>query len=148
MLSVKEEHKYDDIIHLPHHASPTRPRMSIIDRAAQFSPFAALTGYDAAVKETARLTDERIELDESRQIILNEKLLMVAERMREHPVVTITYFLPDERKAGGSYVNVTDNVKKIDEYERMVIMAEGTRIPIEQIYEIEIGDYNKFRDGI
>ena len=137
MYRIKEDHKYDDIINLPHHTSPTRPRMSSIDRAAQFSPFAALTGYDAAVKETARLTDERIELDENRKSFLNEKLQMIAENSQEHPMVTITYFQPDERKAGGSYVNVTDKAKKIAEYGREIVMEAGTRIPIEQIYEIE-----------
>ena len=129
--------KYSDIINRPRHVSKKHPHMSLYDRAAQFSPFAALTGYDAAVKETARLTDERIELDENRKSFLNDKLQMIAENLQEHPVVSITYFQPDERKAGGSYVNVTDKAKKIDEYGREIVMAAGTRIPIEQIYEIE-----------
>lgn len=134
--SINRTHKYDDIINLPHHVSATRAKMPISDRAAQFSPFAALTGYDAAVKETARLTDERIELDESRKTILNEKLQIIMEQIQEHPEITVTYFLPDEKKAGGVYTNVTGCVKKIDEYERTVVMTEGTKIPIDQIYEI------------
>ncbi|MGN0335532.1 MAG: hypothetical protein ACI4DV_07725 [Lachnospiraceae bacterium] len=133
---MNSDHKYDDIINLPHHVSSTRPQMSIIDRAAQFSPFAALTGYDAAVKETERLTDERMELDESRKRILNEKLQMIAESLAEHPEITVTYFRPDEKKSGGAYVSYTGHIKKIDEYERTIVMTEGRKIPIEQIYEI------------
>lgn len=136
MGSINRTHKYDDIINLPHHVSATREKMPISDRAAQFSPFAALTGYDAAIKETARLTDERIELDESRKTILNEQLQIVMERIQERPEITVTYFLPDEKKVGGAYANVTGCIKKIDEYERTVIMIDGTKIPIDQIYEI------------
>lgn len=136
MNSINRTHKYDDIINLPHHVSSTRAKMPISDRAAQFSPFAALTGYDAAVKETARLTDERIELDESSKTILNEKLQIIMERIQERPEITVTYFLPDEKKAGGAYANVTGCVKKIDEYERTVVMTDGTKIPIDHIYEI------------
>ena len=137
MADIDLSHRYDDIIHLPHHVSPTRPRMSVADRAAQFSPFAALTGYDAAVKETARLTDEQIELDENSKTILNEKLQMILERLGEQIEVQITYFRPDSRKSGGAYVTATGVVKKIDTYERSVIMADGTKILIDRIYEID-----------
>ena len=129
---------YEDIIELPHHVSPARNKMSMIDRAAQFSPFAALTGHDAAVKETARLTEEKIELDENEKTILNEKLQIIAEKKNEQPKVTIAYFQPDERKSGGKYIEVTGNVKKIDEFERCVRMVDGTKISIDEIYEIMI----------
>lgn len=124
---------YEDIIRLAHYVSTTRNRMSMLERAAQFSPFAALTGHDAAVKETARLTEEKIELDENEKAILNEKLQMIVEKLSEQPEVTITYFRPDKKKAGGEYVEVTGKVKKIDEYERCIRMMNGTEISIEQI---------------
>ena len=129
--------KYDDIINLPHHTSPKRPRMSMIDRAAQFSPFAALTGYDAAVKETARLTDRRIELDEYSKAALDERLQLIQEHLKEFPEVTITYFQPDERKDGGAYLTVTGAVKKIDTYEKCVVMIDKQKIPIDEIFEID-----------
>lgn len=128
--------KYEDIIGLPHHVSPTRSRMSVSDRAAQFSPFAALTGHEAAIQETARLTDEKIELDENKKAILNEKLQMITEKLNEQSEISITYFQPDERKMGGKYIEVTGVVKKIDEFEHCVRLMDGTKISIEQIYEI------------
>lgn len=128
---------YDDMINLPHSVSAKHPHMPLIDRAAQFSPFAALTGYDAAVKETARLTDRRIELDEYEKDVLNEKLCIVAERIEERRKITITYFKPDDKKAGGAYVIVTGCVKKIDDYEHIVCLTDGTKIAIGEILEIE-----------
>ena len=128
---------YDDIIHLPHHVSATRPQMPIIDRAAQFTPFAALTGHDAAIKETARLTDERVELDESMKAALNDRLLMIAERIKEQPEIAITYFQPDEKKSGGAYVTAAGIAKKIDEYDRVVLMTDSTEIPIDEIISID-----------
>ena len=128
---------YDDIIHLRHHVSATRPRMPAIDRAAQFSPFAALTGHDAAIKETARLTDERVELDESMKAALNDRLLMIAERIKEQPEIAITYFQPDEKKSGGAYVTAAGIAKKIDEYDRVVLMTDSTEIPIDEIISID-----------
>ncbi len=128
---------YDDIIHLPHHVSATHPHMTIIDRAAQFSPFAALTGYDAAIKETARLTDWRIELDESMQDALNDKLQIIADRLKEHPEIAVSYFQPDAKKSGGAYVTAAGPVKKIDDYERVVVMTDGTAIPIDEIISID-----------
>lgn len=141
------DHKYDDIINLPHHTSPKRPRMPMIDRAAQFSPFAALTGYDAAVKETARLTDERIEIDESSKMELDEKLRMVQESLNELPEITITFFEPDEKKSGGSYISVTGCVKKIDNYERCVIMQDKQKIAIDEIIQIE-GEIFRFIENM
>lgn len=129
---------YDDIIHLPHHVSATHPHMAAIDRAAQFSPFAALTGYDAAVKETARLTDKRVELDESMKEALSNNLQMIADRLKEHPEIAITYFQPDAKKNGGAYVTVINTVKKIDVYERIVVMTDGKVIPVDEIISIDI----------
>ena len=128
---------YDDIINLPHHVSTTRPHMTAIDRAAQFSPFAALTGYDAAIKESARLTDERVKLDEYMKGALSDKLQIIADRIKEYPEIAITYFQPDPKKNGGAYVTAISTVKKIDEYERVVVMTDGTAIPIDEIISID-----------
>ena len=146
MSNSTNTHKYDDIINLPHHTSPTKPRMAMIDRAAQFSPFAALTGYDAAVKETARLTENRIELDEYEKSALNDRLQIVQERLSDTPEISITYFVPDERKSGGVYCKETGVIKKIDYYERAVIMRSGAHIPIDEIIGIE-GDLFNQLDG-
>ena len=129
-------HKYDDIINLPHHVSLTHPHMPLIDRAAQFSPFAALTGYNEAVKETARITDSRMELDESEKSILNERLQLIAEQLNNQIEVSITYFKADEKKDGGAYLTAVGSVKKIDTYEKTVKMTDGTVIPIEDIINI------------
>lgn len=129
--------EYDDIIHLPHHVSMAHPHMAAIDRAAQFSPFAALTGYDAAIKETARRTNERVELDEYAKEDLRDRLQIIADRMKEHPEIAITYFRPDEKKNGGAYVTVIGMAKKIDEYERVVVTNDGTKIPIDEIMSID-----------
>ena len=128
--------KYADIINLPHHVSSTRPQMTISDRAAQFSPFAALTGYEAAIEETKRLTDSFIELDENRKSVLNNRLRMILEHIKEQPKVTITYFQPDDRKTGGAYVDITGCVKKVDNYEQCIVMTNGIEIEIGKIYDI------------
>lgn len=146
MKENKDIHAYDDIINLPHPTSSRHPRMSLYDRAAQFSAFAALTGHDAAIRETARLTDKRVELDEDMKARLNEKLLVLAENMNTNPEVTITYFVPDEKKAGGAYVTFTGIVKKIDEYEHTVVMMDKTIIPIHEISEIEISINSNVKD--
>lgn len=127
---------YQDIINLPHHVSQKRPHMSMTDRAAQFSPFAALTGYDAAIKETARLTDHRMELNEEEQQKISERLTLLKSHLDESPVVEITYFVPDERKSGGEYRTVTGVVKKLNEFHRTLVMTDGTRIPVEEIAEL------------
>ena len=132
----KDKYQYDDIINLQHHVSSHRAHMSILDRAAQFSPFAALTGYDGVIKETARLTDRRIELDEAAKTILNEKLRIVQEQLSRQQEIELVFFQPDEKKAGGAYITMIGTVKKIEEYERVVLMQEGTRIPIEAIIDI------------
>ena len=129
--------KYDKIMGLPHHVSKTRPQMPMSDRAAQFAPFAALTGYDAAIKETGRLTDERIELDVEALSALDMKYQLLMEALDEAPEVTITYFQPDERKAGGKYVSAVGAVKKIDDFERRITMRDGTRIPTDDVLSID-----------
>lgn len=134
---------YEDIIHLPHHVSATRPQMSMSDRAAQFSPFAALTGYDEAIKETGRLTDDRIELDENTRTALDIKQAYLAENINIHPEISITYFLPDTKKDGGEYVTAIGSLKRIDEYERMLIFVDGRKIPMDEIANI---DGNLFKD--
>lgn len=128
---------YDDIIDRPHHKSTTRPHMSAHDRAAQFSPFAALTGYDSAITETARLTDAQLELDESLKAELNEKLSLIQDRLDQQPEISITYFQADKKKSGGAYITKTGHVKKIDQYEQLVVMQDATKIRIEEILEIE-----------
>ena len=129
--------KYDDMIYLPNPTPTCKPRMSLHDRAAQFSPFAALTGYEDAVEETARLTDARLELSEDMKTILNEKMQMIVDNMDADPIVTITYFVPDKKKEGGVYVDVTGIVKEINEYERCIVMTDKKKIPIEQVRAIE-----------
>lgn len=137
MAISKEDHKYDDMIGLPHHISPKRQRMSNYDRAAQFSPFAALTGYDAVITETGRLTDEPAELTEGSKEALDEKLRQLREVLSTQPEVTVTYFRFDERKAGGAYLCVTGQLKKIDTYHQWLLLTDGTAIPIDQVYGIE-----------
>ena len=128
--------KYDDIINLPRHVSKKRPPMAIKDRAAQFSPFAALTGHDSAVKETARLTEKRVELDEYIKKDLSNRLQIIADRLKEHHEISIIYFQPDEKKDGGAYVTDIGTVEKIDEYERLIHMTKGREIPIDDIVSI------------
>lgn len=129
--------KYDDIINLPHHVSTKRPQMSMQDRAAQFSPFAALTGYDAAVKEAARLTDSRTELSDEELSILNIKFQILLDHLREKPNVSFTYFKPDAKKSGGKYVTLRGIVKKADTFKRLVVMQDDTGIPMDDILDIE-----------
>lgn len=128
------KNSYEDMLHLPHHVSQKHPQMTMQERAAQFSPFAALTGYGDTLRETARLTDEWNELDENEREELNRRLLQaVKERLK----VNITYYIPDEKKQGGAYVTVTGVVKKIDEYAGTIKMLAGEIIPIENIHGVE-----------
>lgn len=134
---MNDEHKYDDIIFLPHPVSARHPQMSPLDRAAQFSPFAALTGHEAAIKETERLTEEWVEPDESRKEMLNERLHILREQLTRKPKVTFTYFQPDEKKSGGAYLTVIGNVIKIDEYEHQIWLEDGTVLSMEHLFSIE-----------
>ena len=129
---------YDDIIDLPHHVSSTRPRMPMIDRAAQFQPFRALTGYEDAVRETARLTDRRIELTEEEKARLDAALQRLMDSISSRHQVSVTWFQPDKRKAGGAYVTTTGRLKKIDDLEGVLILLGGERIVIEDILDIQI----------
>ena len=130
--------KYDDIINLPRHVSSTRPQMPMIDRAAQFMPFRALIGYEDAVQETARLTEERAELTEDGKSILERKLQSLADRISSKPQITVTWFRPDQKKTGGAYVTTTGQLKKIDDYAGALILTDGERITIEDILDIQI----------
>ena len=133
---MAEKFPYEDIVNLPPHISKRHPQPSMMDRAARFAPFAAITGYEEMVLEEARVTEERVDLDEGALSLLNEKLNMIQEFLDEEPEVTITYFEPDKKKSGGAYVNITGIVKRIDEYEHFVIMTDGKKIRIEDIYAI------------
>jgi len=135
-MKLKETHKYDDIIHLSRPDTGRRAKMSDYDRAAQFSPFAALTGFDAAIAETGRLTDTRIELDEGGKQLLDEQMLQVLEVIQTQPKVKITWFCYDERKAGGAYICTTGHVKKIDTYSGKVILTDGQTIPLGEVISI------------
>lgn len=129
--------KYSDMLHMPHHVSDKRNKMSIKDRAAQFSPFAALTGHDAAIRETARLTDKRIILDESEKNILDEGLKIIASNIGNEPEISLVYFREDELKDGGSYEEITDIVVKIDYYGRVIVMKSGISVNFDDIYKID-----------
>lgn len=136
MYSKQSDNNYDDIINLPHHQSETRPHMSLYDRAAQFSPFSALTGYNEAVKESARLTDKNHELSEEAAARLDKQLLYIRQNIKEQPQITITYFLHDKRKDGGAYVSESGIIKQIDDVERVVILQSNTKIPLDDISDI------------
>lgn len=127
---------YEDIVHLPHHVSKKHKPMSRLNRAAQFAPFAALTGYDDEVKEAARLTDVQMNISDEIKAELNRKLQHISEHSADKPSVTITYFVPDKKKSGGEYVTVKGRVKRVDEYGRSVVMTDKSVIPIDMIIEI------------
>lgn len=128
---------YDDIIGLSYPMPTSRKRMSMIDRAAQFSPFAALTGYDAAIQETGRLTDCQIDLDVDGEAMLDEKIRQLSRHQEEQPEVTVTYFVPDARKSGGAYVTVTGQIRKIDRYEQAILLTDGTVISFSRISALD-----------
>ena len=130
--------KYDDIIHLPHPTSERHPRMSRQDRAAQFSPFAALTGLGAALQESARLTERRMIPDEYEQAELDKKLQYLRENLSQQPAAAITHFVPDARKEGGSYRRTKGRVKKLLEFEKQLVLTDGTTLAIEDILELEL----------
>ena len=130
-------HLYDDIIQLPHPVFGDRKRMSMTERAAQFAPFAALTGYEAIIEETARLTEAETELDESQKLQLDLRLQLLHTQIGTHPEATITWYRPDERKSGGSYQKHSGRLVQIDPHLRVVRYGDGTILPIDQIREIE-----------
>ena len=128
--------QYDDIINMPHYVSKSRRCMSSIDRAAQFAPFAALTGYDVAIKESERKTDERILISEEDALKIDEKLKIIIREIKNHPLIEIVFFKKDEKKYGGNYIKLTDRVKSIDTYKNQIILASDINISIENIYNI------------
>ena len=130
-------HKYDRIINLPHHTSLKHPQMALSERAAQFSPFAALTGYDAAIRETARLTEGRMDLDEYERAALDDRIQILKMHLQEKPKVEILYFHPDERKEGGEYLSVTGEIKRVDDNKRCLVMMDGMQIPFEDVLQID-----------
>lgn len=133
----KDKHKYDDIINMPYQKSRTHPHMSLNDRAAQFAPFAALNGHSEAVKETERLVDQRITLDQDAIEILNKKIIIIKNYIKTKPQIIITYFIPDNKKNGGKYITETKFVKKIDEFNHKIIFNDYSSILIDDVYNIE-----------
>lgn len=133
---MKYNRQYDDIINLPHHVSKKHPQMSLYMRSAQFAPFAALTGYEDAIKETAREVQERIEIDEELRTILDSKLQIIIENIKFKPEISITYFVPDLKKDGGEYVTVSGIVKKIDMYNQLIYLVNNIQISTNEIIDI------------
>lgn len=139
---------YDDIINLPHPTSTKHPRMPMSDRAAIFSPFAALTGHGDAIQETARLTETRIELDEDTKAVLDLKQQILADKIDEWPEVSVVWFRPDEKKDGGQYVTTTGQLKKVDDIERTLRLVDGTTIPLDDVLELRSDCFHGiFQDG-
>ena len=134
---MSDIHDYDDIINLPHHVSKTHPHMSLADRAAQFSPFAALTGYEDAIKEAGRIVDEKIELSEEEKEEINRQLNYLNEHKKDNIQITITYFLKDMKKNGGSYRQITSNLKRLDEIEKTILLVDNTILRIDDIRKIQ-----------
>ena len=137
VVKLKErEGLYDDIINLPHPVSKKHPQMPMKNRAAQFSPFAALNGHGAAIRETLRTTEPQRELGESDRETLDKKLACLREHLAERPEVTVTYFLKDSKKEGGKYIDISGVIKKMDFYYGLLVMEDGTKIRLEDIYEL------------
>lgn len=134
----KDIHKYDDIISMPHPVSKKHPPMPRKDRAAQFAPFAALTGHKEAIHETGRRTEEKRILDENQKLVINETLVELGKHKHEHIQIKVTYFVPDRRKAGGLYLDEIHEFKKLDDYHQLLVLTDGGAIPFDDIYEIEI----------
>ena len=131
------DRNYDDMINMPCPTSHRHPRMPRADRAAQFAPFAALTGYDAAIDETGRLTDQKIDISEDMREKLDLKQNFLADIIDEQPEISVTYFVPDKKKSGGAYVTLNGRLKQIDEYEQLIMLTDGKKIPIQEVYSIE-----------
>ena len=143
---MPETEKYADILHLPHHVSPTRRRMTMAERAAQFSPFAALVGYEGAVQETARMTDQHIDLSEDEKAVLDQKqqIILWALEQGEQPKVTVTYFRPDGKKDGGEYLRHSGNIKKVHVAKKVLFFLDGTEIPFCHIVELSGDLFQKY----
>lgn len=141
------DHRYDDMIDLPHHVSAKRPQMSLYDRAAQFAAFKALTGYEDCVTEAARLTGERIELDDASLSLLNGKIQILQDEIKNRPDVSVTYFVPDKKKDGGEYVTVNGSVKRIDEVERSIIFSDGKAVQIDDVIDLQSALFTDLERG-
>ena len=135
---MNEENRYDDMLNMPHHISAKHIKMSLYNRAAQFSPFAALTGHSDAIAETARLTESKCELDENEIMIINEKLRMLTEGPQKGSEVTVVYYSPDSKKPGGAYLELRGVMDRINAFEKVIVMADSSRIFLEQIVDIRI----------
>ena len=129
--------KYQDIINLPHHVSKKHPQMSRYERAAQFAPFAALSGYEDIIKEEGRLTDNRIEINEEAKFILDRKMQILMNSIDKKPFISVTYFVPDERKSGGEYVSINEYIKKIDVLQQIVVTENGIVVPVIEIVDMQ-----------
>ena len=134
---MSNEQKYNDIINLPHHVSKKHPQLSKASYAAQFSPFAALSGYEGIVSEAARFTNERVELGDKEKDILNAKLQIIGEHIKEHPELELTYFQKDKKKTGGAYLKKTAQIKRIDDLERIMYSTDGTNLPMDDITDMQ-----------
>lgn len=137
MDNMSTEHKYDNIINLPHHQSKKRKHMSRQERAAQFGSFRALTGYEDEIAETSRRTNEKAELDEYTKSEINRKLIYIKDHIKDRQEITVTYFVPDERKSGGAYITKKGIIGKLSEYKRQLVFEDGIEIPIDEIFSIE-----------
>lgn len=146
-MQNNDEHRYDDMIDLPHHVSTKHPQMSLYDRAAQFSAFKALTGYEDAVTEAARLAGQRIELDDATVSVLNAKVQILQDEMRTRPEISVTYFVPDEKKDGGEYITMVGSVKRIDDVERTFTFTDGKVIRIDDVITIESELFDGMEQG-
>ena len=138
LVDIEDDFPYKDILYLDHHTSLNHPRMSNMNRAAQFSPFAALTGYEDKVKETARYTENEIYLDEEKKEIIRNKLNIIEEKINDKVTVNITYFVKDKRKNGGEFKNIIGIIKKIDNYNNEIIFTDKNKIKLDNIIDIEI----------
>jgi len=134
---MADKFPYEDIVNLPPHISKKHPQPSMMDRAARFAPFAAITGYEEMVLEEARVTEEQIHLDEDAVALICEKINMIQEFIDEEHEVKITYFEPDKKKSGGAYITITGTPKRVDEYEQLLIMTDGKKIKFDSIYRLE-----------
>lgn len=128
---------YDDIMNIPYSGRKDEGALSMHQRAAQFAPFAALVGHDSMIMETARLTDEELEIADETFVILNRKMNYLKMMLHQRPLVTITYFLADERKSGGEYRTSTGIIRKIDDYENIIVMEDNTIIPLQHILDLD-----------
>ena len=134
---MDDPHRYDDMLDMPHHVSPTRPKMSLQDRAAQFAPFAALTGFGAAITEADRMPERRIDLGEAETAELAEKLRILEAKEAEHPEGSVTYFIPDARKEGGRYETAEGRVKRVRPVEYTLTFTDGRTFDIDNIIMLD-----------